>query len=101
MHIDVLTFNTTLRILQYSSTRLLGSARSRIKTVIETAGSGNQLIQEKMDLLDDKKDIPVALGALNHGIDYLVTGDKELLEKESLPSITTKNLLKQILPESS
>jgi len=54
-----------------------------------------------MDLLDDKKDIPVALGALNHGIDYLVTGDKELLEKESLPSITTKNLLKQILPESS
>jgi len=60
----------------------------------------NELIQKKMGLLDDKKDIPVALGALDPGIDYLVTGDKELLDEKSLPSITTKNLLKQILPES-
>lgn len=67
-------------------------------TVFENPPNG--LVQEKMDLLDDKKDIPVALGDLNPGIDYLVTGDKELLEKESLPSITTKNLLKQIIPES-
>ena len=68
-------------------------------TVIENPP--NELVQEKMGLLADKKDIPVAIGALNHRIDYLVTGDKELLEKESLPSITTKNLLKQILPENS
>ncbi len=60
----------------------------------------NELVQEKMGILEDKKDIPVALGALNPGIDYLVTGDKELLDEESLPTITTKNLLKQILPES-
>ena len=67
-------------------------------TVIENPP--NELVQKKMGLLDDKKDIPVALGALNPEIDYLVTGDKELLDTESLPSITTKNLLKQILPES-
>ena len=65
-----------------------------------TDNPSNELVQEKMGLLEDKKDIPVALGALNPGIDYLVTGDKELLDEESLPTITTKNLLKQILPES-
>lgn len=65
-----------------------------------TDNPSNELVQEKMGLLEDKKDIPVALGALGPGIDYLVTGDKELLDEESLPSITTKNLLKQILPES-
>ncbi|MCK4701852.1 PIN domain-containing protein [Candidatus Bathyarchaeota archaeon] len=65
-----------------------------------TDNPSNELVQENMGLLEDKKDIPVALGALGPGIDYLVTGDKELLDEESLPSITTKNLLKQILPES-
>ena len=60
----------------------------------------NENIQEQMGLLEDKKDIPVALGAQDPGIDYLVTGDKELLDEESLRAITTKNLLKKILPES-
>ncbi|MCW4050751.1 MAG: PIN domain-containing protein [Candidatus Bathyarchaeota archaeon] len=67
-------------------------------TVIENPP--NEQVQKKMNLLEDKKDIPVALGALNPEIDYLVTGDKELLDTESLPSITTKKLLKKILPES-
>ncbi len=33
------------------------------------------------DLLDDKKDLPVVVGATVAGVDYLVTGDKELLLK--------------------
>lgn len=55
-------------------------------------------VQRNKDLLKDKKDIPVALGALNTKADYLVTGDGELLASGFLPSITTKNLLKKILP---
>ncbi len=57
----------------------------------------NGEILSNFSLLRDKKDIPVALGATNCGSDYLVTGDKELLEKLNPMSITTSSLLKLIL----
>lgn len=56
-----------------------------------------EAIHRNIDLLDDKKDIPVALGALESGADFLVTGDRELLGKSSIPSITTGKLLRQML----
>ncbi len=47
-------------------------------------------------LLDDKKDIPVALGFPNSDANYLVTGDKELFRK--IPNtITTKRILEKTL----
>ena len=56
-------------------------------------------IRENLGLLDDKKDIPVALGALESGVDYLATGDKELLGSKETPAITTSKLLEEILPD--
>ena len=56
-------------------------------------------ILSHFNLLTDKKDIPVALGAMNSGSDYLVTGDKELLEKLKPLSITTSTLLKLVLSD--
>jgi len=53
-------------------------------------------IASNLRLLKDRKDIPVALGAMSQGSDYLVTGDKELLEAPSIPSITTTGLLQLI-----
>jgi len=84
----------------FTNEEINGLTRYIHECLTVTENPPNELIQEKMGLLEDKKDISVALGALGPGIDYLVTGDKELLDEESLPSITTKNLLKQILPES-
>ena len=57
----------------------------------------NSEILSNFSLLRDKKDIPVALGAMNCGSDYLVTGDRELLERLNPISITTSSLLKLIL----
>lgn len=57
--------------------------------------SGEEILSN-LRLLKDKKDIPVALGALNSGSDYLVTGDKELLKSSDIPSITTLELLNLI-----
>lgn len=59
----------------------------------------NDEVLSHSSLLMDKKDIPVALGATNSGSDYLVTGDKELLEKLKPLSITTSSLLKLILSD--
>jgi len=56
-------------------------------------------LRENIGLLDDKKDIPVALGALESGVDYLVTGDKELPGSEEIPAITTSKLLDEILSD--
>lgn len=53
-------------------------------------------IQNNFDLLDDKKDIPVALGFQNSDATYLVTGDKELFRKIQ-NTITTKRILEKIL----
>jgi hypothetical protein len=50
-------------------------------------------------LLRDKKDIPVALGATGSGSDYLVIGDKELLDELNPLSITASSLLKLILDD--
>lgn len=46
--------------------------------------------------LKDRKDIPVALGAMSSRSDYLVTGDKELPKAPRIPSITTTGLLQLI-----
>jgi len=61
-----------------------------------TKNPSNETLTQNYELLNDKKDIPVALGALQPEITYLVTGDKELLEK--IPkAITTRQLLEQTL----
>jgi len=54
-------------------------------------------ILSNLNLLRDKKDIPVALGARSSCSDYLVTGDKELLEAADIPSIKTSGLLQLIV----
>ncbi|MCB2172589.1 putative toxin-antitoxin system toxin component, PIN family [archaeon] len=58
-----------------------------------------EAIEGNINMLNDKKDIPVALGAIQSKTDYLVTGDKELQNHPNLPTITTKNLLDKILPK--
>lgn len=54
-------------------------------------------ILSNLSLLRDKKDIPVALGARSSRSDYLVTGDKELLEAAGITSIKTSDLLQLIV----
>ncbi|MCJ7573764.1 hypothetical protein MUO93_05805 [Candidatus Bathyarchaeota archaeon] len=61
----------------------------------------NDEVLSNSGLLRDKKDIPVALGAMDSGSDYLVTGDKELSEKLDALSITTSSLLQLILGDQS
>jgi putative PIN family toxin of toxin-antitoxin system len=56
-------------------------------------------IDQNLSLLNDKKDTLVALGSQQANADYLVTGDKELLEKIK-NAITTRLLLEEILPKS-
>jgi putative PIN family toxin of toxin-antitoxin system len=56
-------------------------------------------IDQNLSLLNDKKDTLVALGSQQANTDYLVTGDKELLEKIK-NAITTRLLLEKILPKS-
>jgi predicted nucleic acid-binding protein len=58
--------------------------------------SKEEIIQN-LWLLNDKKDIPIAIGSQKAYADYLVTGDKELLEKIS-NAITSRMLLEKILP---
>ncbi len=53
-------------------------------------------INQNMELLNDKKDIPIALSAQQPEITHHVTGDKELLEKHP-KATTTQQLFKQIL----
>ena len=56
-----------------------------------------EAIHENINLLIDKKDIPVAQGAAHSGADYLVTGDKEPLDK--IPCSTkTSELLEKVFP---
>jgi len=64
-------------------------------TVLEDPSSNE--IRENVSVLDDGKDVPVMLGFHGSNADFLVTGDKELLEK-ILNSTTTKKLLEKILP---
>ena len=63
-------------------------------TVLEDPSS--EYIGDNLSLLDDKKDIPVALGYRESDADFLVSGDKELLNKVQ-GSTTTKRLLERLL----
>jgi len=56
-----------------------------------------ETINNNINLLNDKKDIPVALGAQQTQADHLITGDKEILEKTP-NATTTRTLLEKILP---
>ena len=63
-------------------------------TVLEDPSSKD--VGDNFSLLDDKKDIPVALMYRESDADFLVTVDRELLYKVK-GSTTTKKLLKRIL----
>lgn len=59
-------------------------------------------IRKHYGLLNDRKDLPVVLGAKNEKCDYLVTGDRELLSKkvkQLVNSITTSKLLEKLAKE--
>lgn len=59
-------------------------------------------IKKHYDLLRDKKDLPVVLGAKKESCEYLVTGDKELLSekiKQFANSATTSELLEKLVKE--
>jgi putative PIN family toxin of toxin-antitoxin system len=50
----------------------------------QAADPSPEEVQAHVDLVRDKKDIPVALAALNAQIDCLVTSDRDLTESEAL-----------------
>lgn len=59
-------------------------------------------IKKHYDLLEDKKDLPVVLGAKKENCECLVTGDKELLSdkvKKFVNSTTTSELLGKLIKE--
>lgn len=59
-------------------------------------------IKKHYDLLKDKKDLPVVLGAKMENCDCLVTGDRELLSKKVrlfVNSVTTSELLEKLAKE--
>ncbi len=61
-------------------------------------------IRGHYNLLRDKKDLPVVVGAKIENSDYLVTGDKELLSekvKRFVNTITTSELLEKLTREKS
>lgn len=74
-----------------------GLTRYLHMSVTVTEDPPEEEILSNLNLLRDKKDIPVALGARSSNSDYLVTGDKELLEAADIPSIKTSDLLQLIL----
>ena len=57
-------------------------------------------ILSNLHLLNDRKDIPVALGAIDSGADFLVTGDKELLKAQLAPTTTTGKLLQLVFQDN-
>ena len=66
-----------------------------------TEDPSDEEILSNLHILDDPKDIPVAIGAKGAGSDYLVTGDKELLKAQITPAITNKKLLQLIFQDDS
>lgn len=59
-------------------------------------------IDKHYDLLGDKKDLPVFIGAKKENCGYLVTGDRELLSekvKQFVNSIATSELLEKLVKE--
>ena len=51
-------------------------------------------VQKNASLVRDPKDVPIVLAAINAGVDYLVTNDKDLTTKDE----TTAELRKYIHP---
>jgi len=51
-------------------------------------------VKERQDLVRDKKDIPIALSAINARVDYLVSDDKDLTVKDK----TTEELRQFVKP---
>jgi len=74
-----------------------GSTRYLHMCVTVAEDPPEEEILSNLSLLRDKKDIPVALVARASCSDYLVTGDKELLESAVIPSIRTSDLLQLIV----
>ncbi len=61
-------------------------------------------IEKHYDLIEDKKDLPIVVGAKKENCECLVTGDKELLSgrvKQFVNSITTSELLRRLVEEKS
>lgn len=59
-------------------------------------------IKKHYDLLMDKKDLPVLVGAKKENCEYLVTGDKELFSKKIKKFVnptTTSELLEKFIKE--
>jgi len=92
-----------LRRAEFSLTdeEFTGLIRYLYECLTVTEDPENDEVLSNSGLLRDKKDIPVALGAMDSGSDYLVTGDKELSEKLDTLSITTSSLLQLILGDQS
>lgn len=55
---------------------------------------GPEQVKEKGGLVRDPKDIPIALAAINAGVDYLVSNDKDMTAKDE----TTAALRQKIQP---
>ena len=92
-----------LRRCEFSLTdeEFTGLIRYLYECLTVTEDPENDEVLSNSGLLRDKKDIPVALGAMDSGSDYLVTGDKELSEKLDALSIITSSLLQLILGDQS
>jgi len=81
---------------QLTEDEIEGLTRYLYTCMSVTEDPSDEDILSNLHLLKDKKDIPVALGAMSSHSDYLVTGDKELLKAPRIPSITTSGLLQLI-----
>ncbi|MFH1722615.1 MAG: putative toxin-antitoxin system toxin component, PIN family [Candidatus Altiarchaeota archaeon] len=53
-------------------------------------------IKKHNHLLNDKKDLPVLIGAQKAYCDFLVTGDKELQKIEQIKTLSTRQGLKKL-----
>jgi predicted nucleic acid-binding protein len=60
----------------------------------EVPDPSREEVERNADLVRDPKDIPIALAAINAGVDYLVTNDKDLTAEDE----TTAALRKRIQP---
>jgi putative PIN family toxin of toxin-antitoxin system len=73
-----------------------------LECILVVENPSNEEIKKHYDLLVDKKDLPVVVGAKKENCECLVTGDKELLSKrvkEFVNSTTTSELLGKLIKE--
>jgi putative PIN family toxin of toxin-antitoxin system len=54
-------------------------------------------VKSFLKTLKDKKDAPVAAGVQESGCNYLVTGDKELLNQKKIKAIKTTEAIEKIM----